>query len=101
MTKKLQVGQRQASRICQMSMADRLAFIAEGLPSSMPRERILLNRLIAGGRPQESATQDHVDTLYRHWPLPIYNVDFSPVPVTLDELKAEQDRLYWADVGDP
>jgi hypothetical protein len=32
MTKKLQVKQRQASRICQMSMADRLAFIAEGLP---------------------------------------------------------------------
>jgi hypothetical protein len=63
--------------------------------------RQLLNRLIADGLPQESATQDHVDTLYRHWPLPMYNVDLSPVPVTLDELKAEQDRLYWAEVGDP
>lgn len=30
--KKLQIGQRQASRICQMSATDRLAFIAEGLP---------------------------------------------------------------------
>jgi hypothetical protein len=32
MTKKLKIGQRQASRICQMSAADRLVFIAEGLP---------------------------------------------------------------------
>lgn len=30
--KKLPIGQRQARRICQMSAADRLAFIAEGLP---------------------------------------------------------------------
>lgn len=32
MTKKLQIGQRQASRICQMSAADRFTFLAEGLP---------------------------------------------------------------------
>lgn len=32
MTKKLQIGQRQASRICQMLAADRLAFIPQGLP---------------------------------------------------------------------
>lgn len=31
----------------------------------------------------------------------MYNVDLSPVPVSLDALKAEQDRLYWAEVGDP
>jgi hypothetical protein len=61
-------------------------------PGSAYRQRLL---------PQESATQDHVDTLYRHWPLPMCNVDLSLVPVTLDELKAEQDRLYWAEVGDP
>jgi hypothetical protein len=61
----------------------------------------LLDRLISEGLPQESATQDHVDTLYRHWPLPMYNVDLGPIPVTLEELKAEQDRLYWAEVGDP
>lgn len=30
--KKLQIGQRQARRICQMPASDRLAFIAEGLP---------------------------------------------------------------------
>ncbi|MFH0299477.1 hypothetical protein AAFX91_20045 [Bradyrhizobium sp. 31Argb] len=63
--------------------------------------RELLERLIAEGLPQESATQDYVDTLYRCWPLPMYNVDLSPVHVTLDALKAEQDRLYWAEVGAP
>jgi hypothetical protein len=56
----------------------------------------LLARLIVEGLPQESATQDHVNILYRHWPLPLYNVDLDPIPVTLEELKAEQDRLYWA-----
>ncbi|TAI59685.1 hypothetical protein [Bradyrhizobium sp. Leo170] len=59
----------------------------------------LLARLIAEGLPGESATQDHVDTLYRHWPLPMYNVDLDPIPVSLEELKAEQERLYWAEVG--
>ncbi len=61
----------------------------------------LLARLIADGLPSESATQDHVNVLYRHWPLPMYNVDLDPIPVTLEELKAEQERLYWAEVGDP
>ncbi|MFG1428829.1 hypothetical protein [Roseixanthobacter glucoisosaccharinicivorans] len=61
----------------------------------------LLARLIAEGLPSEFATQDHVNTLHRHWPLPMYNVDLDPIPVTLEELKAEQDRLYWAEVGDP
>jgi len=63
--------------------------------------RQLFDRLIAEGLSQEFATQDHVDTLYRHWPLPMYHVDLGPIPVTLEELKAEQDRLYWAEVGDP
>ncbi|MGY2803563.1 hypothetical protein [Bradyrhizobium sp. USDA 4506] len=61
----------------------------------------LVARLIAEGLPGESANQDHVNVLYRHWPLPMYNVDLHPIPVSLEELKAEQDRLYWAEVGDP
>ena len=31
----------------------------------------------------------------------MYHVDLGPIPVTLEELKAEQGRLYWAEVGDP
>lgn len=61
----------------------------------------LVARLIAEGLPRECATQDHVNALCRHWPLPLYNVELDPIPVTLEELKAEQDRLLWAEVGDP
>jgi len=31
----------------------------------------------------------------------MYDVDLTPIPVTLDELKKEQERLYWAEVGGP
>ncbi|MGM5049533.1 hypothetical protein AB8A20_11710 [Tardiphaga sp. 604_B6_N1_1] len=59
----------------------------------------LLERLMAEGLPAASATQEHVNALYRHWPMPMYNVDLGPIPVTLEELKAEQDRLLWAEAG--
>lgn len=61
----------------------------------------LLARLIAEGLPSASATRDHVNTLHRHWPLPMDNVDLDPIPVSLEELKAEQNRLYRGEVGDP
>lgn len=61
----------------------------------------LLERLFVEELPNESASQKHVDVLYRHWPLPMYDVDLAPIPVTLDELKNEQERLYWAEIGDP
>lgn len=61
----------------------------------------LVARLIAEDLPTKSANQDHVGTLYRHWPLPMYNVELDPILVTLEELKAEQDRLLWAETGDP
>lgn len=61
----------------------------------------LLARLISEDLPSDSATQDHVSVLYRHWPLPMYNVDLDPILVSLEELKAAQDRLYWAEVGGP
>lgn len=60
----------------------------------------LLSRLIDENLPSGLATQDHVNTLYRHWPLPMYNVELDPIPMTLDELRAEQDRLYRAEVGE-
>ncbi|MGM4922585.1 hypothetical protein AB8A31_06740 [Tardiphaga sp. 804_B3_N1_9] len=59
----------------------------------------LLERLISEDLPVESATQEHVGVLYRHWPLPMYDVDLTTIPVTLEELKAEQDRLLWAEAG--
>jgi hypothetical protein len=61
----------------------------------------LLERLNAEGLPTETATQKHVDSLFDDWQLPMYDFDLSLINVSLEELKAEQERLYWAEAGDP
>ena len=60
----------------------------------------LLARLINEQLPNDNASQDHLGTLYRHWPLPMYDVDLSPITVTLAQLEDEQERLFAAEVGD-
>jgi hypothetical protein len=72
---------------------------AESIRDAERLTKAVLERLIAEGLPSADASQDHVDALYRHWPLPMYDVDLTPIPVMLDDLKNEQERLYWAEVG--
>lgn len=38
----------------------------------------------------ETATNDHVQALYRSWPMPMYNVDFTLIEVDVADLRAEQ-----------
>jgi NAD(P)H-dependent FMN reductase len=59
----------------------------------------LIARLIAEELPRESAEQAHVDAIYKHWPLPLYNVELDEIPVSLEQLKDEQDRLFRAEIG--
>lgn len=59
----------------------------------------LIARLIAEELPRESAEQAHVDAIYKHWPLPLYNVELDKIPVSLEQLKDEQDRLFRAEIG--
>ncbi|WLB09508.1 hypothetical protein QIH87_47560 [Bradyrhizobium elkanii] len=61
----------------------------------------LLHRLHAEGLMLESAQEDDFATLYRDWQIPMYDLDFSLIPVTLEELEAAQEREYWSMVGDP
>jgi len=61
----------------------------------------LLARVHAEGLILDTAQDAHVATLYEYWQIPMYNVDFSIIPVTLAELEAEQERGYWSMVGDP
>jgi len=61
----------------------------------------LLARLVAEDLPLDTAEQDDVATLYRHWQIPMYDLDFSLIPVSLEELEAAQEREYWSMVGDP
>jgi hypothetical protein len=49
----------------------------------------------------DTAQQDDVATLYRHWQIPMHDLDFSLIPVSLEELEAAQEREYWSMVGDP
>jgi hypothetical protein len=61
----------------------------------------LLHRLHAEDLTLDTAQQDDLSTLYQDWQIPMYNLDFSLIPVTLEELEAAQEREYWSMVGDP
>jgi hypothetical protein len=61
----------------------------------------LLMRVHSAGLILDTAQDAHVATLYREWQIPMYNLDFSLIPVTLAELEAEQEQEYWSMVGDP
>jgi hypothetical protein len=61
----------------------------------------LLHRLLAENLMLETAEEDDLATLYRDWQIPMYNLDFSLIPVTLEDLEAAQEREYWSMVGDP
>ncbi|MGN8545419.1 hypothetical protein ACQPTN_10945 [Bradyrhizobium sp. 13971] len=61
----------------------------------------LLTRLHAEGLVLDTASGDHVGTLYNDWQIPMYNLEFSLIPVSLEELEAEQEREFWSMAGDP
>lgn len=61
----------------------------------------LLTRLHAEGLMLDTAEKEHVGTLYNQWQIPMYNLEFSLIPVSLEELEAEQEREYSSMVGDP
>ena len=39
----------------------------------------------------EAATSEDVQTLYRLWPWPMYDINFKPIKISLADLKEEQD----------
>jgi|TARA_R110002051_G_scaffold230170_2_gene292225 hypothetical protein len=65
--------------------------LTEKLLTRLDEEKLIL----------DTAEDRHVRTLYNEWQIPMYNLDFSIIPVTLEELQAEQEREYWSMVGDP
>lgn len=48
---------------------------------------------------QDRLSEAHVSTLYGGWQMPMYEIDFSPIPVTLEEIKAQRDAAFWNEVG--
>ncbi len=59
----------------------------------------LMGRLIELGMPTDAATQEHVDTLFSSWQLPMYHLDFTNIDVSLDDLKAQQEATFWSEFG--
>jgi hypothetical protein len=53
----------------------------------------MLQRLCDKKLFDESATDEHVGTLYRAWQLPMYNLDLHEIKVTMDQLNEERETL--------
>lgn len=51
----------------------------------------LVNRLIQEELPSEKVSDEHVRTLFGIWQLPMYNLDFKIIPVSMEELEAERE----------
>lgn len=60
----------------------------------------MVGKLIEAGLPWEAATQKHVDAVYRHWQMPMYDLDLALIQVSLEDLEAEREASFWAEVGD-
>jgi hypothetical protein len=61
----------------------------------------LLRRLHTEGLMADTAQDEHVRTLYGDWQIPMYSLEFSLIPVPIEQLRAEQEAEYWSMVGDP
>lgn len=63
--------------------------------------RQLVNRLIEKDIPTQCATDEHVSTLVDLWQLPMYDLDFGLISVPLAELREEQERMLFEEMGLP
>ena len=76
---------------------DQVEFAEQQGPADGRRlTRELVNRLIQEELPGEKATDEHVRTLFRFWQLPMYNLDFKKIPVSLEELEEEREHQLWS-----
>ena len=51
----------------------------------------LVSRLIQEDLPGKGATKEHVSTLHNYWQLPMYNLEFDLLEVSMKELQAKRD----------
>ncbi len=71
----------------------------ESYPQASALTRILIERLISKRVTSDQAEEKHVHLLFSEWPLPMYNLDFGLIQVSLKDLRDEQERLMWQEVG--
>jgi hypothetical protein len=56
-------------------------------------------RLESEGLVTQAATDEHARWFHHHWQMPMYNLDFALLPASLEQLQAEREAAYWAEVG--
>jgi hypothetical protein len=62
--------------------------------------QVMLGKLIGAKLPREDAAQEHVRAIYSHWQMPMYDLDFQPIKVSAEELKAEREAAFSSEFGD-
>lgn len=48
----------------------------------------------------DGATDDHVRRFFNHWQMPMYNLEFAMIDVSMEVLEAEREAALWSAVGD-
>ena len=77
-------------------------FVGETECYSLPRKltKQMLERLDAADLISENAEQGLLRYLYNQWQVPMYRLDFKPIQVPLEELRAAQDVALRNEIGD-
>lgn len=65
-----------------------------------PLTEAMLRRLEAAGLITDAAKNEQLDWLCNEWQMPMYRIDFSPLEVPLEDLKAAQDAALYAEIGE-
>ncbi len=47
----------------------------------------------------EQATSEHARWFHQFWQMPMYYLDFTMIPASLNQLKADREAAYWSEVG--
>lgn len=58
----------------------------------------LFARLDAQGLVTGAATSDHIRLLRGSWQMPMYDLDFRELPVSLESLEQERERVLWSEI---
>ena len=69
--------------------------VTPSTPWSITRDNYLplAEKLHAAGLISERTSEDHAGILAHRWQMPMYGMDFAPIPVELDELQQERDSF--------
>ena len=71
----------------------------QGASEAQELTRQLTLRLDFEGLVKEEATDFQARALYNLWQIPMYNLDFSKIDVSLEQLQAEREAAYSVEIG--